>query len=179
MTQNEIIQGCKAGKEDAYRALVDLYADRLMGTCMRYLRDHQKAEDVLQETYILIFKSIHKYEETGNLEGWLHRIAINTCLKELRKKQRLSFSQEELVFENLSELPSVYDKFSSEVLLTMLDKLPEAYRIIFNLNVIEGYSHKEISEMLNIQSSLSRTKVTRARKMLQDYYLIHFKGSIV
>ena len=179
MTQKEIIQGCKDGREEAYRALVDLYAEQLMGTCMRYVRDRQKAEDILQETYIRVFKSIHKYEETGTLTGWLNKISVNCCLKELKKNKRLSFKEEELLFEKSIELPDVYNKLSTEDLLVMLDRLPGPYRIIFNLNIIEGYAHKEIAEMLGIQVSLSRTKLTRARKMLQEYYLIQFKKSIV
>src|SRR5688500_2513029 len=179
LTQKEIRQGCKDGREEAYRRLVDVYAEQLMGMCMRYVRDRHKAEDILQETYIRVFKSIHKYEETGTLTGWLTKIAVNCCLKELKKNKRLSFNEEELLSEKSIELPDVYDKLSTEDLLLMLDKLPGPYRIIFNLNIIEGYTHKEIADMLGIQVSLSRTKLTRARKMLQEYYLIQFKKSIV
>ncbi len=179
LTQKEIIQGCKDGREEAYRALVDIYAEQLMGTCLRYLRDSQKAEDVLQETYIRVFKSIHKYEEMGSLTGWLTKIAVNCCLKELKKNKRISAQEEELRFENSIELPEIYEKLSAEDLLVMLDRLPEHYRIIFNLNIIEGYTHKEIADMLGIQISLSRTKLTRARKLLQEYYSIQFKKSIV
>ena len=179
MTQKEIIQGCKDGREEAYRALVDVYAEQLMGTCMRYVRDRQKAEDIVQETYIRVFKSIHKYEETGTLSGWLTKIAVNCCLKELKKNKRIGFKEEELLFENSMELPDVYEKLSTEDLLAMLDRLPDHYRIIFNMNIIEGYTHKEIADMLGIQVSLSRTKLTRARKMLQEYYSIQFKKSIV
>src|SRR6188474_474300 len=117
-----------------------------MGTCMRYVRDRQKAEDIVQETYIRVFKSIHKYEETGTLSGWLIKIAVNCCLKELKKNKRISFKEEELLFENSIELPDVYEKLSTEDLLAMLDRLPDHYRIIFNLNIIEGFTHKEIAD---------------------------------
>jgi RNA polymerase sigma factor (sigma-70 family) len=179
LTQNEIIEGCKKGHEGAYRYLVDTYADHLMGICVRYLRDHQKAEDAVQETYILVFQSISGFDPTGNLAGWMSRIAINCCLKELRKSRRLSFSEEDTAFDQLYEMPQVYDKLTSEYILSLLDNLPHHYRIIFNLYSIEGYNHKEISEMLGIQESLSRTKLTRARKMLQEYYIVNQKKSIV
>jgi RNA polymerase sigma-70 factor (ECF subfamily) len=143
------------------------------------MRERQKAEDILQETYIRVFKSIHKYEETGTLAGWLTKIAVNGCLKELKKNKRLSFQEEELLLDRAIELPDVYEKLSADDLLTMLDRLPASYRIIFNLHIIEGYTHREISDMLGIQVSLSRTKLTRARKMLQEYYFIHYKKSIV
>ena len=150
-----------------------------MGTCMRYLRDLQKAEDAVQETYIQVFKAIHRFDESGSLIAWMNRIAINTCLKELRKAKRLIFNEKVIVFENHIQLPDVYEKLTSEDLLILLDSLPVAYRIIFNLYVIEGYSHKEISKILNIQVSHSRTKLTRARDMLQEIYFVHLKKSVV
>jgi RNA polymerase sigma-70 factor (ECF subfamily) len=179
LTQKEIIQGCKKGREDAYRYLVDHFADHLMGICVRYLRDRQKAEDAVQETYIAVFKTIHRFEETGTLKAWMSKIAVNACLKELRKGSRLSYSEEDIVFEKAFEQPEVYEKLSAEEILATLDKLPQHYRVIINLHVIEGYSHKEISEMLNIEESLSRTKLTRARKMLQEEQLFVLKKSIV
>ena len=179
MTSQEIIQGCKAGQESAYRYLVDAYAELLMGICMRYLRDRQKAEDAVQETYIHVFKSIHRFDESGSLTGWMGRIAINTCLKELRKAKRLVFTEEVDLFERRIQMPDVYEKLTSEDLLLLLDRLPLAYRIIFNLYVIEGYTHKEISKILDIQVSHSRTRLTRARDMLQEIYFIHLKKSVV
>lgn len=179
MTQNEIIQGCKKGNEGAYRYLVDAYADQLMGICVRYLRDHQKAEDSVQETFIQVFRSIHAFDGQGSLPGWMCKIAVNCCLKELRKSRRLSFTEEDTVFDQLVEWPEVYDKLNAEDIMTLLDTLPEHYRIIFNLNIIEGYSHKEISDILGIQESHSRTKLTRAKKMIQELYLVNYKKSIV
>jgi RNA polymerase sigma factor (sigma-70 family) len=179
LTQNEVIQGCKKGDERSYRYLVDAYADQLMGICVRYLRDHQKAEDALQETFIQVFRSIQKFDGAGSLAGWMYRIAVNCCLKELRKTRQLSFPEEETVFEQLIEWPEVYDKLNAEDIMNLLDALPQHYRIIFNLNIIEGYSHKEISELLGIQGSHSRTKLTRAKKMIQEIYLLHYKKSVV
>lgn len=179
MTQNEIIQKCRRGDEGAYRYLVDTYADPLMGVCVRYLRDHQKAEDTVQETFISVFKSIHRFDGEGSLAGWMYKIAVNACLKELRKTNRLTFPEESVELDQMIEWPEAYEKLQAEDLLTILDQLPYHYRIIFNLYAIEGYSHKEISEMLGIKESLSRTKLTRARKQLQEQYLVHFKKSIV
>ena len=179
MTQNEIIQGCKKGHEGAYRYLVDTYADLLMGICVRYLRDYQKAEDAVQETYIQIFRSIGALDMHATLPAWMCKIAINCCLKEMRKTKRLSFSEDETVFDQMVEMPDVIEKLKSEDILVLMDKLPHHYRIIFNLHIVEGYSHKEISEMLDIQESHSRTKLTRARKMIQELYFVQNKKSIV
>lgn len=179
MTQSEIIQGCKRGREDAYRQLVDTYAARLMGLCMRYLRDHQKAEDAVQETYIQVFKSIHRIDTDSEIMAWMSRIAINTCLKELRKNKMLVFQMEDSILENIPEVQLEETWTNADELLTLMDNIPPAYRIIFNLHVIEGYSHREISQMLKIRESNSRTKLTRARKMIQDYLVVQTKKSIV
>ncbi len=179
MTQNEIIQGCKTGHEDAYRELVDRYANKLMGLCVRYLRDRHKAEDAVQETFIQVFRSVHQFDASGNLIAWMSRIAINICLKEIKKSKRMVFTEQNLHLETLPVMPEIDRKMNTEELLTILDNLPAAYRIVFNLHLVEGYSHKEISEMLDIRESTSRTKLTRARKMLQDYLFVQPKNSIV
>lgn len=179
MTQNEIIQGCKDGREDAYRNLVDSYANKLMGLCVRYLRDRQKAEDAVQETFIQVFRSVNQFDDSGNLIAWMSRIAINTCLKEIKKSKRMVFTEQTLHIENLPVMPDIDRKMKTEELLSILDNLPAAYRIVFNLHLVEGYSHKEISVMLDIRESTSRTKLTRARKMLQDYLFVQPKKSIV
>ena len=146
---------------------------------MRYLRDRQKSEDAMQETYIQVFRAIHRFDENGSLKAWMTKIAINCCLKELRKAKRLVFTEEPDVFENRIQLPDVYEKLSAEDVLVLLDRLPLSYRIIFNLHVVEGLSHKEISQLLGIQVSHSRTKLTRARDMLQEIYFVQLKKSIV
>lgn len=179
MTHQEIIAGCKRGQEAAYRALVDQFAEQLMGVCMRYLRDRQKAEDAIQESYIQVFKSIHQFELTGSLGGWMVRIAVNNCLKALRKHERLHFTPEHLDNDKTQSLPDVYDKLNADDLLQLLDTLPAHYRVIFNLYAIEGYTHREIADMLGIAESLSRTKLTRARKLMQDYFIVQVKKSIV
>lgn len=146
-----------------------------MGLCLRYLRDHQKAEDAVQETYIQVFKAIHRLEDDSNLLAWMSRIAINICLKEIRKNKMLIFQLDESVAEQVADVVTEQNQLEADELLAVLDTLPDAYRIIFNLHVIEGYSHQEISTMLNIKESNSRTKLTRARKMLQDYLVVQTK----
>lgn len=178
MTPQDIIKGCRQGRESAYRALLDSYADQLMGLCVRYLRDHQKAEDAVQETFIQVFRNVRRFDETGSLVAWMSRIAINCCLKELRRSRKLSFPGDEMDTEQAFDLPAGYENLKAEDILRLLDQLPEHLRVIFNLHVIEGYSHREIGEMLGIQESLSRTKLTRARKMVQTYYLINGKQSL-
>lgn len=172
MTEAQIIKACKAGDPDGFYQLVNKYAGRLFGICLRYMKDEDDAKDVLQEGFIKIFKKIESYKPTGSFEAWLSKVVVNQSLMELRKKKK-----QFLIIE--SEILSIdqIDNFDIEIeleemdILEMLWELPDHYRIILNLAIIEGYSHEEISEMLKINVSTSRTKLGRARKKLQEIYL--------
>ena len=134
---------------------------------MRYARHEMEAEDILQDAFIKIFDKINRFEFKGSFEGWVRRIVINTALKNYSKK---SFKQEQIGLETYPELPlepEIYAHLHEEELLRLIGKLPEGYRLVFNLNVIEGYNHKEIANMLGIQESTSRSQLVKARKMLQ------------
>ena len=168
MTQNEIIQGCKKGDEGAYRFLVDAYADQLMGICVRYLRDHQKAEDSVQETFIQVFKSIHTFDGKGSLPGWMCKIAVNCCLKELRKSKRLSFTEEDTVFDQLVEWPEVYDKLNAEDIMAMLEQVSISYRMVFLMHVVDGYTLKDIASRLDITEGGVKTLYYKARQKMRE-----------
>lgn len=169
LADREIILGCKEGKEKAYKALVDQYAPRLMATALRYLPDHASAEDAVQESLIRVFQSIHKYDHQDQLLPWLRKITVNQCLKVLRKKV-IWLHHDDIVetatsFE-MGELHQLEDNMTMALL-----QLPEAYRLVFNLSVAEGYAHAEIAEMLGITESSSRVYLTRARAILKNYLL--------
>ena len=140
----------------------------MFSVCVRYTRHEMEAEDVLQDAFIKIFDNIGKFEFKGSFEGWIRRIVVNTALKNYSKK---SFKQEQIGLENHPELPmepDIYKHLEEEALLGIIAKLPEGYRLVFNLYAIEGYSHKEIADMLGIQESTSRSQLVKARKMLQS-----------
>lgn len=139
-----------------------------MAVCNRYSRHSMEAEDILQDSFIKVFDNIHRFESKGSFEGWIRRIVINTALKNYSKK---SFKQEQIGIDNQPEVPldpSVYQSFGEKELLALINRLPEGYRLVFNLYAIEGYSHKEIADMVGIQESTSRSQLVKARKMLQS-----------
>lgn len=142
-----------------------------MAVCLRYATDEMEAEDMLQEGFVRIFAYLHQFKFEGSFEGWMRRIVVNAALKKIQKK-KLVFDE---ITENRQEAVSInasaYSSLGEEVIMNLISKLPEGYKIVFNLNVIEGYSHEEIAEMLGVQASTSRSQLVKARKMLQQQIL--------
>ena len=165
MTETEIIQKCKAYDKAAFKELVRVYSPALMSVCVRYMGDRHFAEDMLQESYIRIFNNILQYEAKGSFKSWLFRIAATTCLKELRKKQVIIDS--EITDYDVSDSNETFTLDDESGILKIIEKLPLPYRLVFNLYVIEGYSHKEIAEMLGITEGTSKSQLARAKGILQ------------
>ncbi|MEZ4847657.1 MAG: RNA polymerase sigma factor [Bacteroidia bacterium] len=162
-----LIKDCIKQKPQAQRELYQLFAPKMMALCYRYARDEANAEDILQEGFIKIFQKINKYDDRGSFEGWVRRIMVNTAIDHIRKQKHQQNEVEinEVISEDVSE--SVLDKLEAEHLFEVIQQLPTGYRLVFNLYAIEGYSHKEIGEQLNITESTSRSQYTRARAMLK------------
>lgn len=143
------------------------YSSELLTVARRYVTNNMYAEDVLQESFIKAFDKINHFDEKkGSLGAWLRKIVINTALKNLSKK---CFTQEiypEVQYD-ISLHPSIYEKLDAEDLMKVINKLPDGYRQVFNLYVVEGYSHKEIGEMLNIREVSSRSNLSRAKEILR------------
>jgi RNA polymerase sigma-70 factor (ECF subfamily) len=167
-----IIEGCVAGKRSAQSALYRQYASVMMAVCLRYAQSHDEAEDILSEAFLKIFTNIKSYRNEGSFEGWMKRIMINHALNYYRKNRRSPFL-EDIAGINETEILSNEDRFadhapvSAETLTALVQMLPRGYRIVFNLYVFEEYSHKEISVMLQISESTSKTQLLKARKMLR------------
>ena len=167
LTEQRIIEGCKKLKPEFQKELVLRYSGMLMTTSRRYTKDADSAKDVLQEAFIKILKAIPEYEERGTFEAWMKRIVINTALKYFNKS---CFKNEVYKLDDLEEsaiIPDVYSKLNAEELMATIRELPEGQREVFNLFVIEGYSHREIGVMLDIQESSSRSQLARARTILK------------
>lgn len=168
MTERDIIQGCQQGVPVYQRALVDRYAPVLFTVAKRYARDEAMAQDILQEALIKIFRALPDYEATGSFEGWMRRILVNTALHAMGKNWMrhengdLSHTGEPAAF------PEIYAQLGAEELLRLIAQLPEGFRQIFNLHVIEQYPHTEIARMLGISESTSRSQLVRARRLLQS-----------
>lgn len=171
MTEFEIINGCIRQNTNCQRVLFEQYAGKFMTVCKRYASDEMEAEDMLQEGFIRIFNNIHQFKFEGSFEGWMRRIVVNVALKSLQKK-KLKFSE---IKDNSADTPSIqayaYNHLGEEELMKLINSLPDGYRIVFNLAVIEGYSHEEIAKILHVQPSTSRSQLVKARKMLQSQIL--------
>ena len=146
--------------------LFEQYAGKFMTVCLRYANDTMEAEDMLQDGFVRIFNNMHQFKFEGSFEGWMRRIVVNVALKHLQKK-RLHFSEIK-EYGGPSLDASAYTHLGEEDLMKLISNLPNGYRIVFNMNVIEGYSHEEIAQQLNIQASTSRSQLVKARKMLQQ-----------
>lgn len=168
MSEYDIIQGCLRGDSQSQRAVFERYAGRLLAVALRYARQPAEAEDILQEAFIRIFENLREFQFKGSLEGWMRRIVINVAIKHYQRKY---FSQEQTPLEQVAdpwEEPGVYAQLGEAELLGLIGQLPEGYRLVFNLYAIEGYSHKEIADLLGIQEGTSRSQLVKARTMLQN-----------
>ena len=169
MDEQELILGCIAARPKAQKALFDIYAPKLYVVCLRYLKDQMRAQDVLQDTFVKIFANISNYKSEGAFEGWLKKIAVNTCLDQLRKdKKLLTDVSIDDVSHKLSSESFSAEKLMADDLLKLVQALPDGYRTVFNLFAIEGYSHQEIAAQLGISESTSKTQYLRARAYLKE-----------
>lgn len=169
MISPEIIEGCKLGDRKCQNSLVQEVAPRLLAVCRRYCTDPEKAKDALQETFINAFKYLHTYNGSGSFEGWLKRIAVTCSIGVQKKSGPIYFSEYEIADESgNATIPDVFSDLGVEDIYKLLAKLPKSLNIVFNMYIIEGYSHKEIGDILNITESTSRANLTKARARLID-----------
>lgn len=164
----ELIAGCIDGDVRAQKALYDRYAALLMGVSYRYARNHTDAEDILQEAFLKIFQSLNRFRFEGSFEGWMRRIVVTTALNYMNRSKHI---RESLAIEAMSyEVPAQQEeasiKLNGKDLMICIQSLPDGFRTVLNLHAIEGYSHKEISSMLQISESTSRSQYMRAKAML-------------
>lgn len=175
MSEEEIIKSCVSGNTHAQKLLYDKYARVMMGICIRYAADKSEAEDMLQEGWIKVFRNMSAFRFEGSIEGWIKKIMVNTSLDYLRKnKNHIHQIEISIVEENISSEITSSDSLSAKELLKLIHQLPSGYRTIFNLFAIEGYSHKEIAEMLEISEGTSKSQYSRARTQLQKMVQLEF-----
>jgi RNA polymerase sigma factor (sigma-70 family) len=168
LNEIELIRACQNKDVTAQHMLFQAYAGKLMTICRRYANDHHEAEDMLQESFIRIFKSINQYKSMGSFEGWVRRITVNTAIQVLQKRKIRFTELENLPIERQSSDSSVLSDLGAEDLLKLISLLPDGYRTVFNLFVLEGYSHEEISKVMKIEAATSRSQLSKARAMLRE-----------
>lgn len=168
MSEDALIQGCLKKSSQHQKLLYERYAARMYAVCLRYARIQSDAVDILQDGFVKVFLNIQQYKSEGSFEGWIRRIMVHTAL---RHYQRQRFESEVTGHEHIPEKslePEVLATLSEGELMELIAKLPEGYRLVFNLVAIEGYSHAEVAEMLQIQESTSRSQLAKARKWLAE-----------
>ncbi len=164
-----IIKGCLAGNRRDQELLYRRHAARLYAVCLQYSGNDDEARDILQEGFIKIFENLIHYKHEGSFEGWMHRIVVNTALEKFRSKHNLYRVDDIDLIPEPDAAPETEDYSGLEAvdLLDIIRELPPKYRMVFNLFAIEGYSHKEISQMVNISEGTSKSNLSRARIILQ------------
>jgi RNA polymerase sigma factor (sigma-70 family) len=168
ISEAELINGCKKGDKKAQKTLYDKYAAKMLGVCIRYFRNIDEAEDALQEGFIKVFNNIDKFRNEGSFEGWIRRIIVNTSLNYYKSNLKHYFGVDyDEIQEVIEDDKLQYDNLSVEYLLKIIHNLPEGYRLVFNLYEIEGYSHKEIAEMLGVSINTSKSQLMKAKRSLQ------------
>lgn len=166
MSLEKLISKCKKQDLKAQEELYRLYSAKFFGLCLKYSANYQQAEDNLQDGFITIFKKISQYKNKGSFEGWMKRIIINTALQKFRKEKFFEIINEDQMEETVVEIEE--DELSADFLLKTIQDLPNRYREVFNLYALDGYSHKEISEILDISVGTSKSNLARARIILKE-----------
>lgn len=166
MSLKQLIHNCKKQDIKAQEQLYRLYANKLFAVCLKYSNSYQQAEDNLQDGFMTIFEKIKQYQDKGSFEGWMKRIMINTTLQKYRKQSVFDIVNEEDLKEPEVEIDE--EIVSVDYLMEIIQELPDRYRQVFNLYAMDGYSHKEISEMLKITTGTSKSNLARARIILKE-----------
>jgi RNA polymerase sigma-70 factor (ECF subfamily) len=168
ISESDLIEGCIRGDRKMQYELYQRYAPKMFGVCLRYAANAEEAEDILQEGFIKVFKKIESFRKEGSFEGWVRRIFVNTAIEQFRKKTYLQpiTEQEEGTIEG--KYISVLDSLAEKDIVQLVQQLSPGYRTVFNMYVIEGYTHKQIADILGISEGTSKSQLSRAKLILQD-----------
>ncbi|MGZ5218599.1 MAG: RNA polymerase sigma factor [Chitinophagaceae bacterium] len=169
MTEEAILKGCLNNNATAQRELYNKYSSKMLAVCYRYGHNREDAEDMLQEGFIKVFLQIHTFENRGAFEGWIRRIVVHTCINILKKNKKFNESVDIIFATGIQvreeSIPAI---IQAKQVVECIRLLPIGYRTVLNLYAVEGYNHREIADMLDIEESTSRSQYTRAKAMLED-----------
>ena len=166
LSLDQLIENCKSNDTKAQSELYKLFSSKLFTVCLKYSRNYAEAEDNLQDAFLTIFNKIEQYKSKGSFEGWLKRVTVNTVLQQYRKEKVFDIVNETLVDEVEVEIDE--DDLSIDYLLKIIQHLPDRYRLVFNMYVLDGYSHKDIADLLEINIGTSKSNLARARQILKQ-----------
>lgn len=171
MSEELIIEGCIDNNTLAQRELYNRYSPKMLSVCYRFGQSREDAEDMLQEGFIKIFSQIHTFQNKGAFEGWIRRIIVHTCINILKKNKKFNESVDLEQAYHAGNKESVPSLIQAKQVIECIRLLPTGYRTVLNLYAIEGYNHREIADMLEIEESTSRSQYTRAKAMLEQILL--------
>lgn len=169
MEDAALVKECVNGNPRAQRALFERFAPKMMTVCLRYAKDTEQAEDVMQDGFVKVFTKLGDFKLEGSLEGWIRRVMVNTALDQIRKNGRLlgDISTDDVAYKLETNDP-IAETLMAEDLMKLVMAMPEGYKVVFNMFAIEGYSHAEIADTLGITESTSKSQYSRARAYLRE-----------
>ena len=169
MNLEEIIDNCKQGNHGAQQKLFDYLSPKMMTVCLRYLGNREEAEDVCQMSFVKLFKNLKDYNKDGSFEGWVRRIFVNTSLDQIRKNKKTKYdvSMDDVDYR-LENNDYIIERMEAADLMKIVEQMPPGYRTVFNLFAVEGFSHREIAERLEITENTSKSQYKRARTHLMN-----------
>jgi RNA polymerase sigma-70 factor, ECF subfamily len=163
--ENELIQLAIANNRQAQQQIYSKFSPKMLSVCRQYIKDLQQAEDVMITAFMKVFANLKNFENKGSFEGWIRRIMVNESISYFRVQKKIKFIDDESYFEE--SFNNIESQFSVDDIQSLIDNLPDGYKMVFNLYCIEGYKHQEIAKMLNINEGTSKSQLSHARKMLQ------------
>ncbi len=174
MSLNKLVKQCADNDRKAQKEIYQLFAGKLFSICLKYSKNKQEAQDNFQDGFVTIFDKIGQFKFKGSFEGWIKRVMLNTILLKYRKRTVLNIVTEEIPDEVIVDIDD--DEISLDFLLNLISELPDRYRLVFNLYVLDGYSHRGIAEMLHIAEGTSKSNLARARAILKQKIELYQEG---
>ncbi len=177
----KLIKACAKGDRKGQKILYEAYYSKMLSVCVRYSSDINEAQDLLHDGFIKVFESIKGFKSKGSLEGWIRRIIVNNAIDYVRSRKIFYVENNDYIFNATEDkINELHDKeisdIKAQILIDMLQKLSPAYRTVFNLYIIEDYSHKEIAEALNINIGTSKSNLAKAKMKLREFYFEYIKN---
>ena len=173
LSDEQLVKKCLEKDPLAQKQLFDSFSRKMMGVCLRYTKDAEEAQDVLQIGFVKVFEKLHLFNNEGSLEGWIRKVLVNCALDQIRKNKKFDDNVDlsKVDFQMASENENVLEHLSANDLLKIIQEMPTGFRTVFNLYAIEGYTHQEIADQLNISINTKKSQYSRARVYLQKIIL--------
>src|SRR6478672_1854922 len=164
--EKELVELAVENNRHAQQKIYSKFAPKMLSVCRQYIKDLHLAEDIMITAFMKVFTNLNRFEHKGSFEGWIRRIMINECISFIRAHKKVKFIEDETYFEE--RFNNIESQFSVDDIQSVIDFLPDGYKMVFNLFAIEGFKHQEIAELLGISEGTSKSQLSHARKMLQD-----------